>query len=417
MSQVFISHASHDDPIVSELREALESLGISTWVDSRRLRAGETLKPEILQAIEGAQYVLAVLGTTTINSHWVRLEIQHALEFAKQRDDDYRVIPLLLTGLEPTALWPWFGDEEPVAILVPEGDHRVRKVLPELASALGQALPRDIEKWKQPKAPPVAELILELEDPGLDENFRATATAKLVFVPPEGSTERRVESKRFSFTAPLGPIEKGEIDWYLESYHRWPSGVFRDRARKVETELEAWGRKLAEPLLSDTAREPFEAWRRADATRRFSILVDGDPVARSSEDEKKRVLEGATLLLSLPWELIRDDRGYLLQGARPVQVRRRLPNRIVVEPLITDAPIRVLLVSPRPEDERATYLDHRVSARALVDALEPLGDSVVDYKMLTPPTFQALGEELHRAHQAGRPYDIVHFDGHGVFSR
>src|SRR5206468_7657067 len=82
----------------------------------------------------------------------------------------------------------------------------------------------------------------------------------------------------------------------------------------------------------------------------------------------------------------------------------------------TDPPIRVLLVSPRPEDDRAGYLDHRTSARPLVEALAPLGE-LAELTLLDPCTFPALQEELRRAQAAQRPYHVVHFDGHGVYDR
>jgi hypothetical protein len=57
-----------------------------------------------------------VLSPNTINSPWVRREIQKALEVEKRRKaDGYRVIPLLLPGVEPSALALWF-DEEPVGV-------------------------------------------------------------------------------------------------------------------------------------------------------------------------------------------------------------------------------------------------------------------------------------------------------------
>jgi hypothetical protein len=37
--------------------------------------------------------------------------------------------------------------------------------------------------------------------------------------------------------------------------------------------------------------------------------------------------------------------------------------------------------------------------------------------ILSPPTFAELQAELTRAADAGRPYDVVHFDGHGVYDR
>ena len=127
-------------------------------------------------------------------------------------------------------------------------------------------------------------------------------------------------------------------------------------------------------------------------------------------------MEAAAQLLGLPWELIHDEKGYLFLGRKGVRVRRKLPNREVKEPIATNPPLRVLLVSPRPEDDRAAYIDHRVSARPVVEALSRLGE-LAEFKVLTPPTFPALQKELERTDEDKKPYHVVHFDGHGVFSR
>ena len=68
---VFISHATSDDTFVRELRLALEGLHIPVWVDSRNLRGGNALAPEIAQAIAQARQVIVVLSLQTINSRWV----------------------------------------------------------------------------------------------------------------------------------------------------------------------------------------------------------------------------------------------------------------------------------------------------------------------------------------------------------
>jgi hypothetical protein len=72
-----------------------------------------------------------------------------------------------------------------------------------------------------------------------------------------------------------------------------------------------------------------------------------------------------------------------------VHVRRSLPNYDAAPALATEPPIRVLLVSPRPEDDSALFIDHRESARPLVAALSELGD-LARFKLLEPPTFPAL---------------------------
>ncbi len=60
---IFISHASKDDAFVKELRLALEGQGLTVWVDSRNLRGGHKLAPEIEKAIEEARQVIVVLST------------------------------------------------------------------------------------------------------------------------------------------------------------------------------------------------------------------------------------------------------------------------------------------------------------------------------------------------------------------
>ncbi len=260
---------------------------------------------------------------------------------------------------------------------------------------------------------PVADLILELTDPRIHQDDdgvrRAAARASLVYEPPPGSRERKLTGPRFDLVAPLGPIEKHEIDWYLESYHRWTSPVFQRRARDVERRLPEWGRLVYDVLAkSDEAREPLASWIRApdDTSRRFTVLVD--------ESGDGDAAEAATLLLAVPWELAHDGSAYLFQGGRGVRVRRRLHGRSFARTGVTEAPIRVLLVNPRPEDEHTGYFDHRSSARPLLDAFDQLG-SLAELTLLQPPTLKALGKELHEARRAGSPYHVVHFDGHGIY--
>ncbi|HZU82960.1 MAG TPA: toll/interleukin-1 receptor domain-containing protein, partial [Polyangiaceae bacterium] len=101
---VFISHASADDRFVSDLRRELEARRIPVWVDSRNLRGGNKLAREIEEAIVEARHVIVVLGPQTVNSPWVRREIRKAVEVERRGEREYRVIPLLLPGIEPSAL-------------------------------------------------------------------------------------------------------------------------------------------------------------------------------------------------------------------------------------------------------------------------------------------------------------------------
>ncbi len=418
-SHIFISHTSKDDEFVKELREALEGQGLNVWVDSRNLRGGAKLAREIEDGIEQARHFIAIISVNTQNSPWVRREIQKALEVERARKDEgYRAIPVLLPGVEPSALGLWF-DEEPVGVRVEIKTGGVSEALPAILAALGERHPTDHQPVKEAASRPVEELILRLDDLKIetkDGKRRAKAVAQLVYEPANQSAPA-VESKRFIFTAPLGVIEAEDLRWYLEEYYVWPIGVFKERAERIEAKLPEWGRNLYQAALaSQVAQAALTAWQQAriDGDRRFSILLDSELPEGASEEEKAIAREAATDLLSLPWELLHDGEGFLFHGKHPVRVRRRLPNRRSQPVRLTGLPIRILLVSPRPEDSRVGYIDHRISARPLVEAIESLGE-LVGLTLLTPPTFPALEEALQKAADAGEPFDVIHFDGHGAY--
>lgn len=420
-SHVFVSHSSKDGPFVKELRQALESLNIQTWVDSRALTGGSKLAPEVVRAIETARSFLVVLSPNTVNSTWVRKEVKKALAVERERKGGvYRVVPLLLPGIEPSALALWF-DKEPVGVRVDTTKvGGLTEAMPAVLAALGERLPDEPQEIIDVAPPPVEDLLLELRDLRFeisDSKRRARAVAQLVYEPAE-KRSRRVESRRYAFTAPLGVIEAEDLRWYLEEYFVWPVGVFRERAARIEAQLPQWGRALYHAsLTSPAAQEALTAWQQASegAERRFSVFVERELPEEADGQEEKVASEAAAELLALPWELLHDGRGFLFHGKYPVRVRRQLPNRHPQPVRPARLPIRVLLVSPRPE-EGVGYIDHRVSALPLVEAVEGLGD-LARLTVLTPPTFGAFEEALHRANDVGEPFDVVHFDGHGVYDR
>ncbi len=414
---IFISHTTDDDGFVADLRRRLEAHRLPVWVDSRNLRGGDRLNPAIEQAIREAEHFLVVLSPRTVNSPWVRQEIRQAEAVARERED-FRVVPLLLDGIEPSALELWF-EEEPVGVKVKSDTTGLDEAFPHILAALGVQLPDDFQPFVEPEERPLADLLLKLADPSVDleegkQRLRAIAT--LVYEPPDYPNSPRIEGRPFAFTAPLGPIEAEDLRWYLERYYIWPVGMFRERAERIEATLPEWGKALFDAALAgDSARPPLEAWKSAKGNaRRFSVQVDHVLPEGSEAERQQNALEAATLLMALPWELLHDGRGHLFQGAEPVAVRRRLPNRQDLGPVRAELPIRILLVSPRPEDETTGYIDHRVSAQALVQAVAGLGD-LARLTVLEPPTFPALRDALMAAREQGDPFDVVHFDGHGVF--
>src|SRR5271157_3949881 len=162
--KIFISHATADDGFVKRLRKALEGASLPVWVDSRVQTGGDELLADVKEAIEEARAVLVVLSPNTVNSSWVRTEVQLALGVKKrQGDSGYKVIPILLPGIEQKALGLWF-DKEPLAIKITVGPGGIEQALPSIKAAIGEQLPDDLQPPEVREAAPVADLILELTD-------------------------------------------------------------------------------------------------------------------------------------------------------------------------------------------------------------------------------------------------------------
>ena len=422
MSKLFISHSSQDDAFVRELRYTLADLQQEVWIDSRELRAGDALWPEIQKAIEESSAVAIVLSPNGHQSKWLGKELKHALAVQKQRGSDkFKVFVLSLDGTKLGVLEALF-DDEPLYIPVSSAAGGVEAAMNPILVAMGKRLPAEVAPQPEPTDEPLEELVLELTDLKFHERDgvrRPSARARLVYEPSTTGQREVASPQTWRLVAPIGPIEAGELRWYLEQYAIWPSHYFQDRARKVEANLVQWGRLLHDVALpAAQTGNVMAAWATisSHAGRRFSVHVDASVEAGTPEDDAAVIREAATLLLGLPWELLHAGDGYLFQGAKPTRVRRRLPNTRNVDVSVVAAPIRVLLVTARPEDDACGYIDHRASALPLVEAMEELG-GLVRLHVLSPPTFDALGRELKRAFDAREPYHVVHFDGHGVYDR
>ena len=418
MSNLFISHSSRDDDYVRDLRAALADQGLQGWIDSRELRGGDPLWPEIQKAIDEASAYAIVVSTDALQSKWVGKELRYALTVRDQRGKDkFPVIPLSLNGTKLGVLEEFFN-EEPIYIAVSSDAGGVESALNAILVALGKRSPADIAATAQPKAEPLEELVLELTDLKFHEKDgvrRASARARLVYEPATAEQENVRSAQSWRLIAP--PIDANELRWYLEKYAPWPSHYFRDRARKVEENLVKWGQLLYEAAMPVAyTADVLKAWARIsdDADRRFSVYIDTALEAGAADDEVKTAKEAAGMLLALPWELLHDGDSYLFQGAKPVRVRRRLPNTKVLDVPVVATPIRILLVTARPEDDSYPLIDHRTSALPLVEAMESL-PGFVRIHVLSPPTLPALRTELERARNEKKPYHVVHFDGYSEF--
>src|SRR5205823_6642724 len=81
-------------------------------------------------------------------------------------------------------------------------------------------------------------------------------------------------------------------------------------------------------------------------------------------------------------------------------------------PRLVALPLRILYIVSRPSD--TGFIDPRLTTKALLAALDPLGPNVqIDF--CRPPTLEHMREMLREGQASGDPYDVVHFDGHGTY--
>ena len=76
---VFICHSSADKPFVRRVAKALTDYGAEVWIDEAEIRVGDSLIQKIEDAIGTCRWFVAVLTANSINSNWVRKELQSAL--------------------------------------------------------------------------------------------------------------------------------------------------------------------------------------------------------------------------------------------------------------------------------------------------------------------------------------------------
>lgn len=194
------------------------------------------------------------------------------------------------------------------------------------------------------------------------------------------------------FASPLSQSDLGDLAWYYDTYPLTATGHGHFRASLVEARLPKWGRLL------------------------FDVLFPPDSIARKTWDEAADadrsvwLAGGGDGFLSLPWEIARSS-----DVERPLGLWARL-TRCPVVPKMHDrvelpALSRALLVISRPEGTPS--ISFNLFARELLAQLGEEGAGL-EVEVLRPPTFEAFQARLQAARDAGRPYDLIHFDGHGT---
>lgn len=202
-----------------------------------------------------------------------------------------------------------------------------------------------------------------------------------------------------AFTFDLSEQDREDLRWYLEDYLQYPLDPAPQIAARIEQRMAGIGADLFKVIFqaNDDARD---LW----ATLRDKLT-----------DTRIEIITGVRESAAIPWELIRDpktDTPLALQATAFVRAHPQMQQRPSL-PATPAETVRVLLVICRPAG--ADDVPFRSVASRLLKGLGSEARMVFELEVLRPATFEQLSFVLRRAKEAGQPYHIVHFDGHGLY--
>ncbi|MGC1374962.1 MAG: CHAT domain-containing protein [Anaerolineales bacterium] len=189
------------------------------------------------------------------------------------------------------------------------------------------------------------------------------------------------------------------IRWYLESFLQYPMEPAPQMARRIEERMREIGVELFEKIFC--GRDAMRLWGRLQVIGLGNLRVE--------------IVSGVWDAAAIPWELLRDPETDTPLALEALAFVRASVNPSRFPKALNAAPdkVRILLVICRPGGE--DDVPFRSVAGKLLKIFHQAARERFELTVLRPPTFAALGDVLRRAKAAGRPFHIVHFDGHGAY--
>src|SRR6185369_10633394 len=212
-----------------------------------------------------------------------------------------------------------------------------------------------------------------------------------------GDGAPRAATSTFPFT--VTSQDEEDLRWYLEDFLQHPEVPAPTIARRIEGRMADLGAELFKAVFqaNDDARDVWSRVRERLPKTRIEIITG--------------VAEAATI----PWELLREPKTDSPLALAVQSFVRAQPNTSLAPhlPVKKKGKIRILLVICRPRGEQD--VPFRSVASRLIKGLDESNREAYDLDVLRPPTFEQLGKVLREAHREGKPYHVVHFDGHGAY--
>lgn len=102
--KVFVSHSSSDKEFARELAWDLRQFGVSVWYDDWEIKVGDSIVEKVFGGIEKSDALIIILSQASVNSRWVKEELNTAI-IRRINENDILILPVLKEDCEiPIAL-------------------------------------------------------------------------------------------------------------------------------------------------------------------------------------------------------------------------------------------------------------------------------------------------------------------------
>lgn len=95
IGKVFVSHSSMDKPFVDRLVADLAAREVPVWYDKLDMKVGDSVTGRINEGLAGSKYFLVILSKSSVESRWVKEELNSALMQQVARGGTF-LLPVLL---------------------------------------------------------------------------------------------------------------------------------------------------------------------------------------------------------------------------------------------------------------------------------------------------------------------------------
>jgi tetratricopeptide (TPR) repeat protein len=203
-----------------------------------------------------------------------------------------------------------------------------------------------------------------------------------------------------SFDFDLSQQDQERLRWYFEDYLLYPQDPAPTIACQVEGLLTQIGTELFDKIFKSNS----------DAHKIWSY------VHLILKEIRVEIVTDIQETTSIPWELICNP-DTLQPLALSTASFMRTFSQAAISPKFKfspEGPIRILLAICRPgADDDVPF---RSVASQVIRGLSAAASSCFQLDVLRPPTFAQLERVLKAAKEQTKPYHVLHFDGHGIYT-